>query len=131
MELRCEEVRVLMEFEDPHPPPSVGASRVREARRLELLDIVRVHLVPMTVSLEHGPSIIEFRDNRIRIDDDVVSAEAHRGAHGLHGPLLRQEVDYGMLRLRIELRAVRALEAEPMAGGFDRRGLGPRRQNDT
>src|SRR5256886_2872461 len=52
-------------------------------------------------------------------------SESHRRAHSLHGMLLRQQVNDGMRSLRVELGAVRSLQAQDRSGEADRRELEP------
>src|SRR3990172_747498 len=113
------------QLKDFHPATPIGPASVLQSCRLQSLDVLWVYLEPVAVALEHRSTIVEFGDHGVRVNVHIMRPEAHRGAHRLHGALLRQQVNHGILRLRIELRAVRALEAEHMAGEFDRRELEP------
>src|SRR2546428_11278374 len=125
MELRGDEVRVAFQLEDLHPPSPVRSADVSKARIFEFRDVRRVDLVPMPVSLENRRGPVQFCRLRVRIYVDLVRPEAHRRAHPLDTPLLREQVDDGMWRLRIELRTVRALQAEVVARETNRCELEP------
>src|SRR2546428_13916562 len=112
MELGSDEVRVAFQLEDFHPPSPVRPANVSKARIFEFRDVRRIDLVPMPVSLENRLGPVQFCRLRVRIYVDLVGPEAHRRAHPLHTPLLREQVDDGMWRLRIELGTVCALQAE-------------------
>src|SRR2546425_7458707 len=123
MELGGDEVRVAFQFEDFHPPSPVRSADVSKARIFEFRDVHRVDFVPMPVSLENRRGPVQFCGLRVWIHVDLVGPEAHRRALSLHAPLLREQIDDGMRRLRIELRAVRALQAEVVARETNRREL--------
>src|SRR5439155_1407080 len=116
---------VSTQFEDFHPPSPVRSADVSKARIFEFRDVRRVDLVPMPVSLENRRGPVQFCGLRVRVHVDLVGPEAHRRAHPLHAPLLREQVDDGMRRLRIELGTVRALQAEVVACETNRRELEP------
>src|SRR3989441_1313753 len=125
MELRGDEVRVAFQLEDFHPPSSVRSADVSKARIFEFRDVRRVDLVPMPVSLENRLGPVQFRGLRVRVHVDLVGPEAHRRAHSFQATLLREQVDDGMRRVRIELGTVRALQAEVVARETNRCELEP------
>src|SRR2546427_4889921 len=123
MELPGDEVRVLGDLDDLHElllGPDAGDA---EAVLLEPREIVVVDLVAMAVALLDDALPVQARREAPLPEDDRIEAQAHRAALVGDGPLLRQEVDDPVRRLRIDLRGVRAGEAAHVPRVLDHRAL--------
>ena len=70
----------------------------------------------MAMSLVDDRLTVDLARARVLGDLDRLRAEPHRAAEILDLLLLRQQVDYGVVRLGIHLGRVRAIEAEHVTG---------------
>ena len=85
--------------------------------------IGRVDLPAVAMALLDHVDAVGLRRDRARLEIAGLCAESHRRAQVGHVLLLGQQVDHRMLRRRVELRGVGALEAADVSGELDDRAL--------
>src|SRR5438067_9704905 len=123
MELTGHEVRVRGDLDDLDELLLRPDTRDPQPVLLELREVVVVDLVALAVALLDNPLAVEARGEAPLAQHDRIEAEPHRAALVGDAPLLGQEVDHLVRRLRVELGGVRAGEAADVAGELDHRAL--------
>src|SRR6266850_1028283 len=123
MELRTEIERVVRHLHDLDQ-----ASVRREAGELhsalrQQLAVRVVELVAMAVPLEHDRLSVRATRERAGLEHAGIASEAHRAALVGDVALLRQQIDHGMRRERVELGRVRILGPEGRARELDDHAL--------
>src|SRR5438876_10393269 len=111
------------QLQDLRASSIVGTNYEPQARVFELPDVRRVDLISVAVPFVDRRGGVQLRSARLRIQLDRMGTESHRRPHALDLVLLREQVNDGMRGFRIEFRAVRAAQAQCLAGEADRRGL--------
>jgi len=111
------------QLQDLHASSIVGTTYEPQARVFELPDVRRVDLISVAVPFVDRRGGVQLRSARLGIQLDRMGPESHRRPHALDRVLLREQVNDGMRGFRIEFRAVRASQAQGLAGEADRREL--------
>ena len=68
-----------------------------------------VELIAMAMALFDSLPPVEFRRQRLILQDAGIVAQAHGTSLGIDGLLLRHQMDHRMRRLQVELARVRSL----------------------
>ena len=98
-------------------------ARDLHAALFKLFAVIVIELETVAVALLNEIRAVRFLHSLAK-DDAGICPEPHRAAH-LHAVLIGHEVDDGMLAFGVELRRVRVLDPENVAGIFDDRDLHP------
>ena len=98
-------------------------ARDLHAALFKLFAVIVIELETVAVALLNEIRAVRFLHSLAQ-NDAGICPEPHRAAH-LHAVLIGHEVDDGMLAFGVELRGVRVLDPENVAGIFDDRDLHP------
>ena len=107
VELAGDEVRMsgLGQLQNLHDRLARMAAGEAQARGAQLLEVRRVHLVPVAETLADRRRIVEEeRRQRARFELNVLGAQTHRAAQALDLLLLRQLRNYRVRALAVRLR---------------------------
>src|SRR5207245_2075373 len=123
MELSTHEEGMLFELENLRPPPAVAECRVAQPLLLQPWKVRLVKLVSMPVPLSYLLRTVYLVSPARPLDVHIMPSEPHRPAELRHFPLLWEKVNHGVGGLGVDLRAVRALQAEGASREGDGREL--------
>mmetsp|Transcript_4320 Transcript_4320/g.13342 ORF Transcript_4320/g.13342 Transcript_4320/m.13342 type:complete len:644 (-) Transcript_4320:155-2086(-) len=122
--LAADKVTVLAQLKDLHPLALNVLPDKLEARLVELRDVLRVHLVPVTVTLidRRDASVQPRGEAFVGAQDAPARSEPHRAAHHRLGDL-RHIHDHWMLCVLVKLGRMRVLPAKHCARELDHSDL--------
>src|SRR5438105_15622642 len=110
--LRAQIERVLGQLRDLDEPSVGGETREAHPVALQELAIRVVELEAVPVALEHDRLAVRAARQRSCLEDAGIAPDAHRAAFVGDVALLREEIDHGVRRERVELRRVGVVRPE-------------------
>src|SRR5262249_41986149 len=123
VELAGHEIRMIVDLDDLDELLLPPEARDAEPIFFERLQIVVVDLVAVSVALADDSFAVEARGARPLAQQNRIQPQPHRPALVRQRPLLRQQVDHEVRRVRREFRRIRAGQPAHVARELDHGAL--------